>query len=70
MVFRHKIKNLVACETGFPSDTARLFYLEMWKFLQSTAFTTANDNFILHDMVISKMIDDVYKGIKKVYCVI
>ena len=37
----------------------------MWEFLQSTAFTTANDNFILHDMVISQMIDDVYKGIKK-----
>jgi AcrR family transcriptional regulator len=59
-----KIKTLMVDNTGLSSDAATLFYLETWSFVHGMAVMTANDNFPLHDKVISQMIDDAYEGIK------
>ncbi len=61
---RHKIESLIILETGLSGDTARLFYLEMWAFVQGMAVMSANDKFPLHGAVICQMFDDAYEGIK------
>ncbi len=62
--FENYLEALATEATGLSGDTARLFNLEMWAFVNGLAVMTANDRFPLHDAVLSEMLTDAFEGLK------
>ena len=62
--FENCLEALATETTGLSGDTARLFNLEMWAFVNGLAVMTANDRFPLHDSVLSEMLTDAFEGLK------
>ncbi len=53
--------------TGLDLHTAKLFHLEMWAFVHGIATMVATNYFLLDMPLVSRMISDVYQGLKIKY---
>ncbi len=62
-----KMENLVHKNTGLTGDEVKLFHLEMWAFVHGIATMFATNYLDLDMTLVSKMISDTYKGLKKQY---
>lgn len=62
-----KVEALVHDSTGLSDDSAKLFHLEMWAFVHGIATMFATDYLDLDRELVSKMITDCYRGLKKQY---
>lgn len=60
-----QMESFVYTNTGLEGDNAKLFHLEMWAYVHGIATMLATDYLDLDFDFISKMITDVYQGLKK-----
>lgn len=65
--FAADISKMVQSSTGFSYDKARLFHLEMWAYVHGIAVMMATDYLELDFELISEMLTDAYRGIRKRY---
>ena len=59
--------SVVQEQTGLKKEFARLFHLETWAFVHGIAAMTATDFLNLDEELISAMISDCFRGLKKHY---
>lgn len=62
-----QMEGLVHRTIGLDSDTERLFHLEMWAYVHGIATMVATGYTDLPRDLISRMITDVYRGLRKQY---
>jgi len=62
-----KMESIVQRNTGLDALSAKLFHLEMWAFVHGIAVMVATDYIKLDFELISRMLTDVYQGMKKQY---
>ena len=55
---------LVSEQTGLDADSARLFHIEMWVFVHGIASMTATGYLELDRDIVSRMLTDMYNGMK------
>ena len=55
---------MVQENTGLDELSAKLFHLEMWAFVHGIATMVATDYLLLNMTLVSRMISDVYQGLK------
>ena len=53
--------------TGMSAETARLFHLEMWAYVHGIATMYATQFLDLEEALVSRMLSDVYWGLRKQY---
>lgn len=62
-----KMETIVHNNTGLESSDAKLFHLEMWAYVHGIATMIATGYYNFDWELISKMLTDVYQGLKKQY---
>ena len=62
------IIEMIRKNTGLKDAEARLFHLEMWAFVHGLAVMAATDYCMLDRDLISRMVTDIYQGIKSRFC--
>ena len=62
-----QMETQVQHNTGLDSDAARLFHLEMWAFVHGIAVMFATGFLDLDWELVSKMLTDAYRGLRKQY---
>ena len=63
----NEIIEIVHNNTGLENDQSQLFHLEMWAYVHGIAVMLATGFFELDWELISKMLTDVYQGLRKQY---
>ena len=65
--FGNMIEGIVQSSTGLNSEDAKIFHLEMWAYVHGIATMFATGFLNLDWGIVSKMITDAYKGLRKQY---
>ena len=63
----NQMNSVVYSNTGLKGDDAKLFHLEMWTYVHGIATMIATDFTNLDTELISRMLTDVYQGMRKQY---
>ena len=61
----NQMQSYVQDQTGLAGNEAKLFHLEMWAYVHGIAVMLATDYLDLNWPLVSKMITDAYRGLKK-----
>lgn len=61
----NKMENIVQGATGLDGDNAKLFHLEMWAYVHGIAVMVATGFEDLDFELVSRMMTDVYRGLRK-----
>lgn len=62
-----KMESIVQSNTGLNGDTAKLFHLEMWAYVHGIATMVATGFENLDGELVSRMLTDVYQGLRQQY---
>ncbi len=62
-----RMERLVSENTGLKEDLVKLFHLEMWAFVHGIATMFATNYMALDFELVSRMLSDVYSGLRKRY---
>ena len=65
--FGNKIEKIVYSSTGLDANNAKLFHLEMWAYVHGIATMIATGFADLEWELVSRMLTDAYKGMRKQY---
>lgn len=65
--FMNQIMGIVQNNTGLDTDTAKLFHLEAWGFVHGVATMIVTGYFDVDMELVSRMVSDIYLGLKKQY---
>ena len=63
----NKMETIVHSNTGLKDDEAKLFHLEMWAYVHGIAVMVATNFENLDNELISRMLTDAYRGLRKHY---
>ena len=67
MEMTHQMMGIVHSSTGLDGDTMRLFHLEMWAYVHGIAAMFATGFLDLPWELVSRMLTDIYQGLRKQY---